>query len=50
MIQWMNSEDMPCDEGGGSGHMMGHGFGGMMGWRFNGNSGARSMMGNFFGR
>jgi hypothetical protein len=50
MIQWMNSEDMPCDEAGGPGHMMGNGFGGMMGWRFNGNSGGRSMMGNFFGR
>lgn len=51
MIQWMSENDAPCDEGGGSGHMMmGHGFGGMMGWRFNGNSGSGSMTGNVFGR
>ena len=51
MIQWMSQEDMPCDEGSGSGHvMMGHGYGGMMGQRFNESSGSGSMMGNAFGR
>ena len=50
MLQWMSSEDMPCDEDGGPGHMMGHGSGGMMSWRFNGSNRSGAMMGNALGR
>ena len=51
MIQWMSQEDMPCDEGSGSGHMMmGYQSGGMMNRGFNGGGGSGPMMGNAFDR